>query len=95
MHSPQIKKLLSAVSNKYGGFEYYGSSSSEEHGTCFKLKGILATFSVHTQDGALSETYDVQVEGIPPGDYVYTCVVPLSELMELISKYEQTTTQWP
>ena len=86
---------MSAVRNEYEEYEYYGSSSSEEHGTCFKVKGIMATFSVHTQDGTLCEAYDVQVEGIPPGDYVYTCIASLPELVELISKYKQAETKWP
>ena len=95
MHDPQIEKLLDSVTKKYGGFEYYGSSTAEEHGTCFKLQGILATFSIHTQDSALKYTYDVQIEGIPPGEYIYTCEASLLDLMELISKFEQSEEKWP
>ena len=53
MHSPQIEKLMDAVKNEFEEFEYYCSSLSKEHDTCFKVKGIMATFSVHTQDGTL------------------------------------------
>lgn len=95
MHSAQIENLLTFVRKQYGSFQYYGSTPMEEHGTCFKVPGILATFSVHTQDGALAETYDVQVEGIPPGSYVYACEVSLPDLMVLISKYEQHEEKWP
>ena len=95
MHSTHIENILTSINKKYGGFEYYGSSPSEEHGVCFKLQGILATFSVHTQDGVLSESYDVQIEGIPPGDYIYTCEVTLTKLMDLISIFEQSEEKWP
>ena len=95
MHSSQIQKLLNSVVKKYGGFEYYGSSPAEEYGTCFKLQGISATFSVVTNDGELKDSYDVQIEGIPPGEYLYTCEASLPDFMDILSKYEGPEEEWP
>jgi hypothetical protein len=95
MHNPKIKNLIEAVLEKYDGFEYYGSSIKEEHGTCFKLQGIKATFSVSTLDGSLVDSYDVQIEGIPAGDYVYTAELTLSKFLQLIVLFEKSEAEWP
>lgn len=63
----------------------YGTDPSEEHGTGFTIAGIPATFSVHTQEGRLPPgMYDVQIESMPPGDYVWSEVVSLPRFLELI-----------
>lgn len=95
MHSDEIQALLIAVNRTFGSFEYYGSSPEEVHGVCFKLKGINATFSASTLDGGLKKTYDVQIEGIPPGDYVFTAELQLSDFMLLIEKFKQPISMWP
>ena len=95
MHSQRIQQLINAVESSFGVIEYYGSSASELHGVGFKLKGISASFSVTTLKGDLSTTYDIQVEGIPAGDYFYADEVNLTEFIELISKYEGSEAQWP
>jgi hypothetical protein len=95
MHNPKIKNLIETVLEKHDGFEYYGSSSEEEHGTCFKLQGIKATFSVSTLDGSLVDSYDVQIEGIPAGDYVYTAELTLPKFLQLIVLFEKPEVEWP
>jgi hypothetical protein len=95
MHSQVINELISEIRRKYGDVEYYGSSADETHGVCFKLNEINATFSIHTQDGSLKELYDIQIEGIPPGEYIYTDVVSLPELIALIPRYQSEVDQWP
>lgn len=95
MRSKKIQKLIEIVSKAYGNVELYGSTVEEEHGTCFKLAGIPAIFSLHTQDGELESSYDVQIEGIPAGNYVYTTEVSLEGLMDLLKKYELHESQWP
>ncbi|XXX73572.1 hypothetical protein WMF30_38610 [Sorangium sp. So ce134] len=74
----------------------YGSSEDEEHGTCFIIAGIGATFSVLTLEGALPDGhYDVQVESIPPGDYVYATEVDLDGFMRLVAQIAGPPDTWP
>ena len=95
MHSPEIQKLINSVCENYGFIEYYGSSPEEENGACFTIPEIKATFSVLTLDGALKDSYDIQIEGIPPGEYLYTSEVSLHEFIELISKFNGADSTWP
>ena len=95
MHNHKIQNLVEAVSERYDGFEYYGSSSEEEHGTCFKLQGIKATFSVSTLDDSLADSYDIQIEGIPAGDYVFTAELTLPKFLQLIMLFEKSESEWP
>lgn len=68
----------------------------EEHGTYFKLTGIPATFSVYTREGTLPAGYfDIQIEGVPPGDYLYTDVVSGATLLELVNRLRGPESQWP
>ena len=95
MHSPQIQKLINSVSEKFGNIEYYGSSPNEEHGVCFTVQEIEATFSVSTIDGTLKDSYDIQIEGVPPGEYLYTGEVSLQKFIELVSKFTKPESEWP
>lgn len=96
MRSPKVQKVISEVEARYGAISLYGSDPSEEHGTGFKLTGIPATFSVHTQEGTLPEDlYDVQIEGAPPGNYIYADVVSLNTLLECIERMRGPEENWP
>jgi hypothetical protein len=98
VHSDSIKAVLSAVRDKYGigAISYFASDWREVHGICFKVAGIPATVSVHTQDGTLREgLYDVQIEGVPPGDYIYIAVLELSDLLSLIDQLTEPESKWP
>lgn len=98
MPSKSIKLLKTAINNKYGhmGIELYGSHPNEEHGTCFKIGNIPATFSVITLDGTLPfGHYDIQIEGIPPSDYVYTAELKLDKFLSLIDEYFKPIENWP
>ena len=96
MRSRKIQKLIDVVETVYGSVTLYGSDPSEVHGTCFKIPGVRATFSVHTQEGNLpSDQYDIQIEGVPPGDYIYTSVVSLDTFLKLIERVRGPENQWP
>jgi hypothetical protein len=96
MRSAEIQKLIDAVEAAHGPVTLYGSDPSEEHGTCFTLVGVPATFSVHTRDGKLQPgSYDVQIERVPPGDFIYASVVPLDRFLELVAKMHGPEEQWP
>ena len=97
MRSPEIKKLIDAVEVAHGTIKPYGHGRDAlEHGTCFTVDGVAATFSVHTQDGSLpSDQFSIQIEGIPPGDYIYIAIVSLSTLLELMSLVSGPEDQWP
>lgn len=95
MHSHEIKKLIKAVSEKFGSIEYYGSTANEEHGVCFTVQEINATFSISTIDGTLKDSYDIQIEGVPPGEYLYTSKVSLQKFIELVSDFTKSVNEWP
>jgi hypothetical protein len=96
MRSGSIQNVIDAVEALHGPVTLYGSDPSEEHGTCFKIAGVPATFSVITQDGRLpTGQYDVQIEGVPPGDYLYTSIVSLESLLNLITRVKGPENQWP
>ncbi len=55
MRSDAIETLMGRFRDAYGkdALSLYGATPDEEHGTCFTIRGVAASFSVHTQDGAL------------------------------------------
>jgi hypothetical protein len=96
--SEAIKLLLAEIRSRYGdrSLSFYGTSEDEHDGTCFRITGIPMTFSVHTRAGTLPEGhYDVQIEGTPPGDYLYTNVVNLDTFIKLVSAYAGPQHEWP
>jgi hypothetical protein len=98
MTSSAIETVLSRFRATYGAdaIALYGALPDEEHGTCFTVHGIPATFSVHTQDGGLHDgRYDVQIESQPPGDYVFTAIVALDRLLELATLVSGPRDLWP
>ena len=65
----------------------YGTSPDEQHGVGFRIRGIPATFSAITDHGSLPfGLYDIQIESHPPGDYLFTDDVTLSEFLHLIER---------
>ena len=53
-------------------------------------------FSALTLDGKLpSGRYDIQIEGLPPGNYVYTAEVDLDAFLELVARMLGREDQWP
>ena len=96
MRNLEVQKLVDAIETVHGPITLYGSDANEEHGTCFKVSGVDATFSVHTQGGSLpSDQYDIQIESVPPGDYVFTSVVSLEEFLTLVAMMEGPQAHWP
>jgi len=91
-----MQKLIDAIEKRHGAIELYGSNPDEENGTCFIIESIQATFSVITLNETLpQEAFNLQVEGIPPGDYLFTKPVSQAELLQLIDQFSQTPSQWP
>ena len=96
MRRTEIQRLIDAVEALHGPVTLYGSDPSEDNGTCFKIADAPATFSVHTQEGSLpSGQYDIQIEGVPPGDYVYTSIVSLERFLTLVALMKGPENQWP
>lgn len=96
MRSKEIQRMLDSVEERYGSVKLYGSSPDEEHGTCFVADGVSATFSLLTFDGSLpADTFDLQVEGIPPGDYLYRARVSTAELLQLMERFGEGLSRWP
>jgi hypothetical protein len=95
MRSREIQRLLDAVEAEHGPVERYGSAPSEEHGVCFTIAEIPATFSVQTLEGTLpSERYSVQVESTPPGDFVYISEVARYDFLELVIRMTRSVEEW-
>ncbi len=96
MRSTEIQNLIDAVEGTWGRVELYGSDPTEEHGTAFMISGIPATFSVITLEGTLPPgRYDIQIEGVPPGDYLYTEEVSLEKFLQLIQRMSGPEDTWP
>ena len=97
MQHPSIKGLLEALEQSYpGGWRLYGTPSVPDDNMGFELDGVPATFSVSTLGGELpARRYDVQVEGVPPGDYVHTDELDLGELLALIERFRSGEEHWP
>lgn len=100
MPDPSIHRLLSELRKAYpdavapygGAFE----NAEDEHGLGWRLEGAPVTFSAITLDGTLpAETYDVQIESYPPGDYLITGQYSLEELLHLVQRYFGPEAQWP
>jgi hypothetical protein len=91
------KNLVAALERAYpGAIVPYGSSMREEHGVAFRIAAVPATFSAITLDGSMSlDTYDVQIESYPPGEYIYTAQVSLAELLALIQRHFEPAETWP
>ena len=90
-----ISSLLANIGRKYV-FSPYGGDAADGHGTGFKIIGIPATFSVHTRDGSLPQGhFDVQIEGVPPGEYLYTNVVSLDAFLAIVERMAGPRSHWP
>lgn len=97
MRSFEIQSLVSAVEEIHGAVTLYGSNELEEYGTCFTLKGIPVTFSILTPDGAREcGQFDVQIEGQPPGDYMYNMErCSLDEFLQTVEIFKLPPKSWP
>jgi len=75
----------------------YGSHEDEMHGTCFKLEGIQATFSILTEEGTMSkDTFSIQIENGPPGEYVNRLnPCKLNDFLQTIRLYKAPIEEWP
>ncbi len=93
---PDITALIEALRTSYGAsFAPYGTSDEEENGTGFRIRDIAATFSAACPENTPPGHYDVQIESYPPGDYIYTDIMCLGDLLRLVEKYRQPVENWP
>jgi hypothetical protein len=97
MSDESVGNLHSALDCRYGHrVQPYGSTRKEEHGFGFTVQGIPATFSAVTRDGTLPlNRFDVQIESLPPGNYLYTAEIGLEEFLNLIELFAGPPGQWP
>lgn len=98
MPSESIELLKARLVDRFGKDEvaFWGMDPDYQHGTYFDIKGIPASFSVHTQEGTLAPGfYDIQIEDDPPGDYAYTDVVSLEQFLELVELICGPVENWP
>lgn len=73
-----------------------GYAFDEEHGFGFRILGMSAVFSAITLDGALPlDRFDIQIESLPLGDYLYRAEVCLDGLLGLIKRYRLPAEAWP
>jgi hypothetical protein len=100
MPDPSIRQLLSELCKTYpdaitpygGAFEH----AEDEHGLGWRLEGAPVTFSAITLDSTLpAETYDVQIESDPPGEYLFIGRYSLAELRQLVGRYFGPEAEWP
>ena len=100
MPDESIRNLLRALHESYPGTtKPYGcafESAEEEHGLGWRLEGAPVVFSAITFDGKLTaDTYDVQIESYPPGEYLFTGQYSLAELLQLVRRYFGPEVEWP
>ena len=95
----QIQEVLDFIQSQFGidKISPYGSDWSDPHSVCFKIVNVPATFSVHTQDGSIPDGFvDVQIEGVPPGDYIVTDVTSTQTFLSFVSKLSTSLEDdWP
>lgn len=89
----ELRKACPDAITPYGGdFE----RAEDEHGLGWRLEGAPVTFSAITLGGTMpAETYDVQIESYPPGEYLFTGRYPLAELLQLVRRYFGPEGEWP
>jgi len=98
MKISSVENVIRAFRARYGrdALVPYADSDDDAYGTSFMINDVPATFSVLTQDGTLPEgQYDIQIESYPPGDYLFTNIVSLEELLRLADLMAGPQEQWP
>jgi hypothetical protein len=100
MPDDSIRQLMSALRSAYpGAITPYASAferAEDEHGFGWRFEGVPATFSAITLDGTFPvDTYDVQIESYPPGEYLFTGRYSLAELLQLVQRYFGPESEWP
>ena len=93
MHCRLIKLLLDKIVRKYGDFQYYGSNSEELNGVGFTVNDLDVTFSVVWEPK--KGLYDVQIESVPPGDYIYLGQFSLDDFLTAMDLYSTPESDWP
>ena len=97
MRNKNVQKLIDAVESLYGPVSLYGSNELEENETCFIVEHIKVTFSVIMNTQNLETvTFSIQIEGQPPGDYLYALDECSQEnFLQLVKNYKKPMEQWP
>ena len=97
MTDSSIANLQQALERRFASrLRGYGSDPQEEHGIGFTIEGMGAVFSAITQNGTLPpDHYDIQIESMSPGEYLYTTNVSLQELLHLVDVFLGPQSEWP
>lgn len=97
MNDSSIVHLQQELERRFASrLRRYGSAPQEEHGLGFTIEGMDAVFSAITHNGTLPvNQYDVQIESMPPGEYLYTANVSLQELLHLVDVFLGPRSEWP
>lgn len=90
-----INELLTALRARFGedALIPYGEVSWD-HAVGFRIRGVDATFSVLTEHSP-EGVFDIQIEGIPLGEYVYCDDATVDQLVELAVIFSGPRKQWP
>lgn len=97
MQDTSIEHLRDELNRRYAErLKPYGWAPSETHGFAFTIDKIAAVFSAIASEGSLPPNrFDVQIESLPPGDYIYTAELALDELLEVIEVISGPRVKWP
>lgn len=99
MADPALSSLLQRLFDIYGEARItpYGVGSFVDRTINFRIVGVPATFSVLVgpEYDLKACEYDVQIEGRPPGDYVFADVVTLDGVLELVRRVCGPPDGWP
>lgn len=95
-HRFEIAVLIESIRRCYGeSYSPYGTSDEEPNGTGFRIEDIPATFSALCLEDTPYGQYDIQIESYPPGDYIYTDIVTLDQLLSLVERFRKPIECWP
>lgn len=81
----------------------YGAAAVRPYGdtldvddTGFTIEGVPATFSVIIGPETPGDHYDVQIESLPPGDYIHMATVEVREFEALVKRIASSPRErWP
>jgi hypothetical protein len=91
------QKLADYLVDRFGSAckPYAQSDLVTECGASFTIDQIEATFSFVCGGDLPPGIYSVQVEGVPPGDYIFIAEVSFSEIGALIDSFMDAPDKWP
>jgi hypothetical protein len=91
------EELLGAIRESRGPHSIIPDGDSDDQDSVgFRILGIPATFSVLAGKRAPERHYNVQIESVPQGDYLYNSrAISLWGLLELVELMSGPIENWP